>query len=85
MDDSLMWEVRAVPDRMPELLDWVDRTALPLLRNASAADVYRSTEDRVVVVAHFPGEPVFLPDPPRELIARPAHQWTFERIRRVNG
>ncbi|GAA4833830.1 hypothetical protein [Saccharopolyspora rosea] len=82
-NDTLMWEVRAADGRLAELLDWIDATALPFLREQSAlraVDVYRSTEDRAVVIASFHGPPVSLPEPPAELLRRPVHQWPFRRV-----
>ena len=62
-NDTLMWEVRAADGRLADLLDWIDATALPFLREQPAlraVDVYRSTEDRAVVIASFDGLPVSL-------------------------
>ena len=72
---TLMWEVRAAPGRLDELLDHVLTHAGP------AAQVYRS-ESRVVVI-----DPAGqgLPDPPAELLARPPHRWTFEQVTRPAG
>lgn len=67
-----MWEARAAEDQVEPLLEWA-------LREAPAqAQVYRSA-DRVVVIAEAP--PDTLADPPNALLARPAHVWTFARVR----
>jgi hypothetical protein len=68
----LMWEVRAATGQVEALLAWALREA------PAAAQVYRS-EDRVVVIAEAASG--VLADPPKELLARPAHSWTFERVR----
>jgi hypothetical protein len=70
---TLMWEVRAADGRLAELVDFVSRHADP------AAQIYRSggSDPRVVVI-----DPTDrgLPDVPGELVARPAHAWTFEAV-----
>ncbi len=77
--NALMWEARAPEGKRDELLAWVRAHGVPALRERGCEDlaVYRSA-DRVVVIAHFAGEPVRLPEPPEELSARPPHQWPFE-------
>lgn len=80
---ALMWEVRAAPGERWRLLDWAREHAVPVVRTAGCRDVrlYRSEQERVVLIAHFADdEPPVLPEPPEHLAARPAHQWTFERV-----
>lgn len=82
--NALMWEVRAAEGRLGEVLAWIEGNAVPFLghqRGCRAVDVYRSDQDRAVVIAHFDGQPVDLPEPPEELVARPVHQWPFEHVR----
>ena len=75
--DTLMWEVRAAPGRLAELVAWVERLPVP---PGAEADVYTAADDRVVVILHTPGgTPPRLPDPPAELLSRPPHQWPFAR------
>ncbi|QSB17102.1 hypothetical protein JQS43_04270 [Natronosporangium hydrolyticum] len=79
-----MWEVRGYPDRVPELVDWVCSTALSAVEHDpryAGSEVYSST-DRVVVISHWRGEPEPLPEPPSELVARPAHEWDFTPVDR---
>jgi len=70
-----MWEVRAAPGRMEELLAHVLAVA------PSAATVYRDAgaDGRVVVV-----DPtgVGVTDVPSELVAGPPHGWDFEPVPR---
>lgn len=70
----LMWEVRAHPERLDELVAYVHEHADP------AAQVYRSAlpDPRVVVI-----DPSCrgVPGVPAELIARPAHEWHFDSVR----
>jgi hypothetical protein len=72
----VMWEARAAEGRTQDLLAWALAQAGP------GAQVYISA-DRVVVIypvtisAASPG----LSEPPSELLARPAYQWEFERVR----
>jgi hypothetical protein len=73
MSRTVMWEAKAADGRTEDLVAWV-------LANAeSRADVYRSADGRVVVIdAAGRG----LPDAPVELVARPPHVWSFERVPR---
>jgi len=69
---TLMWEVRAVPDRMEELVQFV------LGHTDRAAQIYRSA-DRVVVIdpsGHGVAEV------PTELVARRPDIWSFEQVPR---
>jgi hypothetical protein len=68
----LMWEVRAAAGQVEALLAWV-------LHEAPAGAQVYSSEDRVVVIAEAASG--VLADPPKDLLARPAHSWTFERVR----
>jgi len=69
-----MWEVVAAPDRLDDLVAWT------LAHAPSGAAVYRSAEDRVVVIDR---DGVGPPDPPPELVARPPHAWDFEPVPRA--
>ncbi|MHA6804991.1 hypothetical protein [Salinifilum ghardaiensis] len=83
-DDTLMWEARAAPGSCGALLRWVEETALPAARGATRlaeARLYEAGEDRVVAILHFDGAPASLPEPPRELLHREPHQWTFRCVR----
>ncbi|MBB5069503.1 hypothetical protein [Saccharopolyspora gloriosae] len=80
---ALMWEVRVVPGEQHRLLDWAREHAVPAVRAAGCRDVrlYRSEQQRVVLIAHFAAaEAPVLPEPPPHLAARPPHQWTFDRV-----
>jgi hypothetical protein len=70
---TVMWEVKAADGSDAALLAWV------LERAAATADVYRSSDGRVVVI-----DPTGtgLPEPPAELVARAPHAWRFRRIER---
>lgn len=71
-----MWEVKAAPGRLDDLLELV------LVHADPAADVYRSNDGRVVVI-----DPTGrgLADVPGELVARPPHVWPFEPVLRRPG
>jgi hypothetical protein len=72
---TLMWEVRAAPGRLDELVAFVDGHA------SEAAQVFRSDEpDPRVVVIDPSGRGVR--DVPPDLLARPPHAWAFEPVRR---
>jgi hypothetical protein len=70
-----MWEARAADGRLDDLVEHV------LARADPSAQVYRSggDEPRVVVI-----DPTGrgIGDVPGELLARPAHAWTFEPVAR---
>lgn len=83
-NNALMWEVRADEGKVGEVITWIEGNVVPFLghqHGCRSVDVYRSAEDRAVVIAHFDGEPVNLPEPPGELVARAVHQWPFEHVR----
>jgi hypothetical protein len=73
-----MWEARAADGRLAELVAWVDATA------DREALIFRADDaaPRVVLI-----DPTGrgLPDAPADLLARPAHQWTFEPVTRSAG
>ncbi|OHV51916.1 hypothetical protein BCD48_09955 [Pseudofrankia sp. BMG5.36] len=78
-----MWEVRAAPGRLAELLEWVRGTAVPELLDTPAClqvDVYDAADERVVVIARFAGTPARPPEPPAGLLRRPAHVWPFRHL-----
>lgn len=79
--DTLMWEVVAAAGNLPALLQWIDEVAVPSLRSAPqfhSVDVYTAADDRAVLIVRFTGTPVQVPEPPDELLNRPAHQWPFQ-------
>ena len=69
----VMWETRAAGGRVDELVAHVLAHADP------DAEVYRSADDRVVVI-----DPTGrgLDHVPPGLVARAPHSWPFERVRR---
>ena len=68
-----MWEVVAAAGRLDELVAWTVAHA------PSGAAVYRSADDRVVVIDPGGGAP---PAPPSELVVRTPHAWDFEPVPR---
>jgi hypothetical protein len=80
-----MWEARARPEGLAELLSWVCDAALPDLEAEPrhvASEVFSAPDHRVVVISKWLGEPLPLPDPPGHLLARPAHAWDFTPVDR---
>ncbi|OHV37594.1 hypothetical protein BCD49_16705 [Pseudofrankia sp. EUN1h] len=78
-----MWEVRAAPGRLADLLEWVRDTAVPELLEGPGClrvDVYDAADERVVVIARFAGAPARLPEPPAGLLRRPEHAWPFRHL-----
>jgi len=76
MSSVLMWEVRAAPGRLAELVDAVRSAADP------AASIYASADpdERVVVIDPTGRGPGRIPD---ELVARAPHEWTFDVVDRT--
>ena len=70
---TLMWEAKAADGRADDLLAWVREHAAP------TAQIYRSADQRVVVIDPADTD---VPDPPADLLARPAHAWRFTPIPR---
>ena len=68
-----MWEARAEDGQLEALVDWVLNN-VPL-----SANVYRSTDARVVVID---SSGAAMPEAPAELVARPPHSWDFDEVRR---
>jgi hypothetical protein len=79
---TLMWEVRAAPGRLAELLAWVEQQLAGRPADGGSADLYTAADDRIVVILRAGPEagsgPVpRLPEPPAELLSRAVHQWPF--------
>jgi hypothetical protein len=66
-----MWEAVAVPGKLDDLVAWTQQHA------PADAQIYRSADDRVVVIDRTGAG---LPDAPDDLLARPAHIWDFEPV-----
>lgn len=81
--DTVMWEVRAAPERLPDLLTWVRDRAVPELLaqpGCRRVEVFDASDERVVVIARFAGKAVRLPDPPAALLRRAPHAWPFRHL-----
>lgn len=79
-----MWEVRAHPKALPELLSWLSEAALPALEVKPlhvSSEMFAST-DRVVVISRWRSNPESLADPPSHLVARSPHSWDFTPVDR---
>lgn len=70
---TLMWEAEGAPGRVDELVAHVVEHA------PGGAQIYRSSDDRVVVI-----DPTGLgvSGVPPELMSRPPHAWVFEQVAR---
>jgi hypothetical protein len=80
-----MWEVRAYPEAMTDLLSWVCEAALPSVEVDPlhvSSEVFSSTDNRVVVIVKWRSNPRSLPDPPGHLVARSPHVWDFSPVDR---
>jgi hypothetical protein len=70
-----MWEVRAAEGQLDALRQYV------LTHVDPSADVYVSADPDPRLVVIDPSQHG-VPDVPAELIARPPHAWTFDRVER---
>lgn len=70
----LMWEVRIAYGRQDELLAYVREHA------DASAQIFVAEDPARLVVIDPSGQG--LPDAPAELVARPAHEWTFRIVER---
>jgi hypothetical protein len=80
-----MWEVRAHPQRLADLIEWVCDRAVPAIEVEPlhiASEVFSSADNRVVVISKWRGTPVPLADPPAEMVARSPHCWDFAPVDR---
>jgi hypothetical protein len=80
-----MWEARAEPGRLPDLVHWVCDTALPRIEVNPlhiTSEVFSSSDDRCVVISRWRSDPEPLPAAPALLVARPPHEWDFTLVDR---
>jgi hypothetical protein len=80
-----MWEVKAHPESMAEVLHWVCEAGIPPLEDHPQhveSEVFSSTDHRIVVISWWRADPISLADPPRHLIERPGHFWDFSTVDR---
>ncbi|MEU9506722.1 hypothetical protein AB0D32_10625 [Micromonospora sp. NPDC048170] len=80
-----MWEARAEPYGIADLITWVCDTALPEFEHDPmhvSSEVFSSTDHRVVVISRWRSNPRPLPEPPAMLLARPPHSWDFTQVDR---
>lgn len=73
---TLMWEVRAAPGRLRDLVAFVSEHA------DASAQVYFADDADARVVLVDPTERG-VPEPPADLVGRPPHQWHFELAQRA--
>ncbi len=80
-----MWEVRAYPEGLADLLSWVCEIAVPAVEVQPlhvSSEVFSSTDHRVVVISRWRSAAQDLPEPPRHLITRSPHSWDFTPVDR---
>jgi hypothetical protein len=80
-----MWELRAYPEGLADLLSWLCEFALPEIEMNPlhvSSEVFSSTDSRVVVISKWRSTPRSLPDPPKHLTARSPHSWDFTQVDR---
>jgi hypothetical protein len=80
-----MWEVKAHPEAMGDLLSWVCEKAVPAVEVEPlhvASEVFSSADGRIVVISRWRSNPVELADPPRHLVERKAHSWDLSPVDR---
>jgi hypothetical protein len=80
-----MWEVKAEPVRLAQLIAWVCDRALPEIEHDPrhiSSEVFSSTDYRVVVISKWRSDPVEFPPPPATLVERKPHWWDFTPVDR---
>ena len=81
-----MWEVRAHPEALTDLLSWICEAALPKVEVSPlhiSSEVFTSTDNRVVVISKWRGStPEPLADPPGHLVSRRPQAWDFTQVDR---
>ena len=80
-----MWEVRAHPEGLTDLLSWICEAALPKIEVNPMhihSEVFTSTDNRVVVISKWRSSPEPLAEPPANLVARSPHVWDFSPVDR---
>jgi hypothetical protein len=80
-----MWEARAEPARLADLISWVCDTALPEVEQNPlhiSSEIYSSADHRLVVVSKWRSSPASMPEPPPLLVARAPHSWDFTPVDR---
>ena len=81
-----MWEVRAHPEGLSDLLSWICEAALPKIEVNPlhiTSEVFTSTDNRVVVISKWRGStPESLIDPPSHLVGRRPQSWDFTQVDR---
>jgi heme-degrading monooxygenase HmoA len=80
-----MWEAKAHPAEFAELLDWVYEAVVPALAAAPGhlgTEVFRSGDERIVVLSRWRDLPAEIAEPPVRLVPRPPHSWDFVPVDR---
>jgi len=80
-----MWEVRAHPEGLTDLLSWICEVALPAVEMNPlhvSSEVLTSTDHRIVVISKWRSNPEQFLDPPGHLTAREPHVWDFTPVDR---
>ena len=80
-----MWEVKAHPEALTDVLSWVCDRAIPAVETNPlhvASEVFSSTDGRIVVISKWRSDAESLQNPPRHLIDGPAHSWDFTPVDR---
>jgi hypothetical protein len=80
-----MWEVKAYPEAVTDLLSWVCEAAVPALEVNPmhvASEIFSSADGRIVVISRWRASAVDLGTPPRHLVERQPHSWDFSPVDR---
>ncbi|TDH17661.1 alpha/beta hydrolase [Mycobacteroides franklinii] len=78
---TTMWEAKAIDGKADQIIAWLSNSVVPqfVLRDPQCrTEVYRSADDRVVLIATGAAWSPQIPDIPDGLSERPPHQWHFE-------
>jgi hypothetical protein len=80
-----MWEVKAHPEAVEDLLSWVCEAGVPAIEVNPlhvTSEVFSSADGRIVVISRWRSSPLDLATPPRHLVERAPHSWDFSPVDR---
>jgi hypothetical protein len=78
-----MWEARAQPQGLPDLISWVCERVLPVVEvdpTHISSEVFSSTDERLVIISKWRSSPLTFADPPRNLVLRRPQWWDFAPV-----
>lgn len=75
---TMMWEAVAAAGEADNLVAWAREASASL--DAFETRLFRSEDDRVVLIAWSRDVGIMIPPAPLYLVRRPPHQWEFKEV-----